>query len=548
MKNKTIRALVAAAAVAVAGAAWADKAFDNDTGLTWTYRVLEDGTAEICDYDSEIFMYKAPAVDPEPEGALAIPATLGGRTVTRVGENALSNCGNITSVTIPASVKSIGKAAFWNCWKMKSVTMAGVKEIDKIAFQSCRSLSSVTMPDDVTILESGVFGGCPSLADETDEFVIINGVIYGRASREGVFPKDVVIPATVTRIANFAFAGEWDGVMSVTIPGNVQSIGDHAFSGCNLSEGVVIQKGVQSIGAGAFYRSNVKSVVIPGSVKSIGESAFTYTDLTSVWLNSGVEMLDASAFRADGLKRATIPYTVTTVESAGIFSGVETIYVEAGDTARVKEMLPFTDSDLAAIDFVEPSGAYAVTLDANGGICGAASVMVKKDAAAGDLPVPIRVGYTFDGWYTAKSGGTKVDEETTVSGNATYYAHWTPQSYTLWFWPNGGDVTPSEMEVTYDSAYGTLPVPTPFDGALEFDGWYTANDGGTKVTAATTVSIAKDHYLYAHWKDSSVTKYTVTFDVNGGDSVSESSRTVAAGAEVGTLPTASRSGYTLDGW
>ena len=502
-------AALAAAMLALlfAGAARADKAYDNDTGLTWTYRVV-DGVAEICDYDSESGL----AVEPEPTGALAIPATLGGYTVTRIGDNALVSCDNITSVMIPASVKSIGRAAFWNCWQMESVTMPGVKEIGRSAFQNCRGLSSVTMPDDVTILGEGVFGGCPSLADETDEFVIINGVLYGRASRMGVFPKNVVIPATVTRIANYAFYGGWSGVTSVTIPGTVKSIGEAAFCDCNLSEGVVIQDGVQSIGDMAFSRIDAKSVVIPGSVKSIGETAFDYAlYLTSVTLLDGVETLGTAAFNSYQLKSVAIPPSVKTVKSSGIYAGVKTIYVAAGDTDRVREMLPLPDVQLDQIDFVEPSGAYAVTLDANGGICGAPSVMVKKNAAVGDLPVPIRVGYTFDGWYTAKSGGTKTDETTTVSGSVTYYAHWTPQSYTLWLDPNGGDVTPNEKTVTYGSAYGTLPDATHWDADLAFDGWYTAAEGGTKVTAATTVGIVKDHYLYAHWRDVSAMTHKVTF-------------------------------------
>lgn len=56
-----------------------------------------------------------------------------------------------------------------------------------------------------------------------------------------------------------------------------------------------------------------------------------------------------------------------------------------------------------------------------------AAQSIKKGSTYGTLPTPTRTGYTFDGWYTAATGGTKVTSSTTVttSGNQTLYAHWT---------------------------------------------------------------------------------------------------------------------------
>ena len=52
---------------------------------------------------------------------------------------------------------------------------------------------------------------------------------------------------------------------------------------------------------------------------------------------------------------------------------------------------------------------------------------VTYDSTYGDLPTPLREGYTFDGWYTASSGGTKVESSTkvTITSNQTLYAQWT---------------------------------------------------------------------------------------------------------------------------
>lgn len=69
---------------------------------------------------------------------------------------------------------------------------------------------------------------------------------------------------------------------------------------------------------------------------------------------------------------------------------------------------------------------YTVTLDANGGTVGMKSRTATYGSEYPALPAPTRTGYSFDGWYTQKTGGTKVDENTTVTtaANHTLYAHW----------------------------------------------------------------------------------------------------------------------------
>ena len=90
--------------------------------------------------------------------------------------------------------------------------------------------------------------------------------------------------------------------------------------------------------------------------------------------------------------------------------------------------------------------------------------------AYGDLPIPTRTGYTFNGWYTSATGGTSVNENTTMgTQDATIYAHWTANTYTATFDANGGSVGTTSKTVTYDSAYGDLPTPTR--PGYKFEGW-----------------------------------------------------------------------------
>ena len=71
-----------------------------------------------------------------------------------------------------------------------------------------------------------------------------------------------------------------------------------------------------------------------------------------------------------------------------------------------------------------------------------------------DLPTPTRTGYTFDGWYTSATGGTRVSSLTTIQCDTTVFAQWL---YTLTFNANGGIVSPQTKVLPYNSAYGELP-------------------------------------------------------------------------------------------
>ncbi len=108
--------------------------------------------------------------------------------------------------------------------------------------------------------------------------------------------------------------------------------------------------------------------------------------------------------------------------------------------------------------------------------------------------------------------------------------------------PNGAALSNTTRLVTYGKTYGTLPTLSKY--GYDFDGWYTVELGGTRVTATTTVSIYGAHTLYARWTPK---KSTVTFDARGG-SLSTKTKTVAYSEEYGELPVPTRDNYTFGGW
>jgi len=193
------------------------------------------------------------------------------------------------------------------------------------------------------------------------------------------------------------------------------------------------------------------------------------------------------------------------------------------------------------------ASSYTVAFDANGGgTPSPASILVTYGSAYGTLATVTRTGYTFNGWFTATSGGTQVTSATTVAitANQTLYAQWTANTYAVTFNANGGGTpSPTGKTVTYDATYGTLATVSRTGYSLV--GWFTAASGGTLVTSATTVAITANQTLYAQW---AADTYTVTFDANGGDTPSPASKSVTYGSTYGTLATTSRAGNSFNGW
>lgn len=194
---------------------------------------------------------------------------------------------------------------------------------------------------------------------------------------------------------------------------------------------------------------------------------------------------------------------------------------------------------------------YKVTFDPNGGKVSQTSMTVTSGLTYGTLPTPTRTGYTFNGWFTAATGGQEMTYNTYFqkAANQTLYAHWTANKYRAYFNPNDGGSydfgTMGDQEVIYDGVYGNLLTPTRT--GYTFDGWFTAPVGGTQVTAATKVTATDRHILYAHW---TAKPMTVSFDANGGEFPSEATtaKTVTFGQPYGSLPVPTRTGKTFVGW
>lgn len=193
---------------------------------------------------------------------------------------------------------------------------------------------------------------------------------------------------------------------------------------------------------------------------------------------------------------------------------------------------------------------YTVTFNANGGSCSTGSKSVTYGSTYGTLPTPTRTGYTFAGWYTAASGGTKRTSSSTVSITAgeTLYAHWTANTYTVKYNANNGSGTMSNSSHTYGVAK-TLTANAFTRTGYTFQGWATSASGGVAYTNQQSVSNLTSTAggtvnLYAVWK---IDQHTLTLaldggSISGGTSIKQNYNTTYA------VPTPTKTGHTFAGW
>ena len=101
------------------------------------------------------------------------------------------------------------------------------------------------------------------------------------------------------------------------------------------------------------------------------------------------------------------------------------------------------------------------TFDAHGGTPATSTITKYYGDKLGTLSVPTRTGYTFDGWFTTASDGSKITGNTTMpSTDTTYHAHWTPITYTFTYSLNGGSYGSSHPNsIKYDET-ATINNPT----------------------------------------------------------------------------------------
>ncbi len=227
--------------------------------------------------------------------SVAIPAS-----VETIGEEAFRDCNNLETATLSSnsSLQTIGTRAFYGCNKLGNnnlVNAAGLESIGQQAFYDCDGMTTVTIPASVTTIGSSVFQECSNLSvincyaekrpDGWDSYwngssaKVMWDFTNWSLSDEGVL--------SFNKNYNFENAGDypWSSfckqITGLDLGQNVTVIGNNAFYDCDALKSIDMSgaTGLTTIGYFAFYDCDaLAEITIPAGVRTIGNNAFNYCD------------------------------------------------------------------------------------------------------------------------------------------------------------------------------------------------------------------------------------------------------------------------------
>lgn len=248
-------------------------------------------------------------------------------SVHRIDSSAFENCASLENITMPNDKVTVESRAFRDCVRLSGIVLPDNTVLKEYAFSGCTKLKNINIPNSVSIIKNDTFSDCSSLTS----IVIPDGVtqIGARAFSGCSSLTNLVIPPKVTNIGENAFT-DCSSLTSLEIPKSVTSIGGNAFFGCENLTNMTIPDSVSNLETyGLFCEcTNLRSVRLPESIDKIGDYAFKDcaalenivfgNNATSkgIVIPKGVTSIGALAFwNCAKITSVTIPKGVTSIET-----------------------------------------------------------------------------------------------------------------------------------------------------------------------------------------------------------------------------------------
>lgn len=387
-----------------------------------------------------------------------------------ISNYAFYKCKQLYSITIPSSVKTIGRSAFYQCVKLTTVVLPETLEIiEDYTFYHCDSLKLFNLPPMLKHIGRSAFYKCASVyyddeVDTANDTLIIPSSVeyigayafYGcgeklvaslsdgstESSYKGI---DILIIGDGVRvIEEHAFHG-FVSLREVRLGNEVELIGERAFYQCESLEAVSFGTAIEEIGSRAFYKcERLKQIHLPESLKTVGEYAFYKCGaVTEVSLGGAYEIEKYAFYGISGVKELILPTTLKVIGKQAFrgWSSLTSIVIPESVTDIDKHafygctsLTVYTEYDSAPDGFekywnssyrpvvwgctLSQSKDYVVGFEKKPGA-------ITNKNSSNTLSAPILKGYTFVGW-SSKSGSTEAQYTAEsiygAENGATYFA------------------------------------------------------------------------------------------------------------------------------
>lgn len=436
---------------------------------------------------------------------------------------------NIKAVSLSNFIEEIPANAFKNCVDLEAVICPGVIRIGDSAFSGCVALREFKIPESVESLGTQAFKGIEKLIVDASTKDVADGAIKSGANQlilnissnpEEMQGVEFDIPESISRFELRGGAKEFDNIRIIS---NAET---------TVLNGLTINSTV-----GAPVKTSSKNVILNRlNISSAGFATILTNDDTNVELYGSVKMSSENG-KTVLCKNICLKEVDAAISSSLSITG-DLLICGAIDGEKY---LNISDGNIVQISNEEfekyVKGCYEIAFDADGGTIDTLTKTVYYGSKYGELPLPTKSFYLFNGWYTDATEGDKVTEDTIFdqNKNVTLYAHWTINPTSGWVLENE---LPENAKVvdekwTYDlvtrktSSSSTMSGYTKYDTTWKWgsygnwSGWQTSKVTGSDSRQVETKNVAaKTHteYHYYRWINGN---YVYTYQYNSSYKLQE---------------------------
>lgn len=426
---------------------------------------------------------------------------------------------NITGVELSDYITEIPANAFKNCTALKFVNAAGIKKIGSNAFAGCTSMEELTIGANITSLGTNIVSNKTLLTVSAANKSIVEAAVNSGA-------KEVYLRVTdkCTDLNN----------STLTIPSSMETFTINGFGKTynnlrivsNAKKTIINRMNFVCDGQTPLTISSPNVELHETTIKSPGICLALTANKTNLALRGECE-LTASTGNSMLCKQISLSQIDPALATSLKVNGNLLIATSEKDILSGKNLLKVTGKIVGiTVDEFNKylKGVFTVSFNANEGVVNESSKTVVYGSTYGSLPTPTRDYYTFDGWYTAKTGGNKITESSVFNSaeNVTLYAHWTKNPTSDWVLesalPEGASVV--DQKWTYDLTSKTSSSSSSMSGWTKYDtkrtGWggtqgpvySNPSNGARNVWSEQYETGRTHHYVYYHYANSAFTSFS----------------------------------------